>query len=216
MSEAEINDIPVSEESIDTGAVMDSVTEPTPVRQVPLKALENERHKRQQLEERNRLLEEALMRQHQAETTKHNEEEDNELVNRRELRQFQERMSKEELVAMKREIAEDTYKEVNPEAIKQINLHLKEILERKPWLAGSIQEAPNRYARAYEIVQDYAPVVQAKRQSAVEAQKIVENSKKPGSPVSVAKASGGSQTEYLKSIAGTPEFSKYRKQLLGR
>ena len=59
----------------------------------------------------------------------------------------------------KRDILETLYQDMNPEAVQKINKYLKPILEKKPWLANSVDTAQNRYARAYEIVQDYLHLV---------------------------------------------------------
>jgi hypothetical protein len=188
-------------------------------RQVPLSALEAERQKRQEREEENRYLRELAMQQKaQLEAVqspnKTQEDNDEDLVNKRDLKQFKDRLGKEDFAQMKREISEDTFKEANPEAIRQINMHLKEILERKPWLADTIERAPNRYSRAYEIVQDYAPAIVAKQNKAEDAKRIVENSKKPGSPATVGKPTNMSEGDYLRSMRGKKEFNDYRRQLL--
>lgn len=212
--EKEINEAAASEQAVDTGADVTAQVE-QPVRQVPLAALEAERQKRQEIEAQNRLLQDYVNRQQQEAARRAPEVDatDDDLVNKRDLKQFHEKMSKEEFAQMRREIAEETFKEVNPAAIRDINTHLKEILERKPWLAQSIESAPNRYARAYEIVQDYAPVTAAKAAVKNDAQRIVENSKKPGSPVIAGKAANMSNQEYLKSIGGTKEFREYRQKV---
>ncbi len=150
-----------SEQVVDAGADT-QVTEQVE-RQVPLSALEAERQRRQEREEENRYLRElATSQKSQLDSmqprAKEPEENDEDLVNKRDLKNFKDRLGKEDFAQMKREIAEDTFKESNPEAIRQINMHLKEILERKPWLAETIERASNRYSRAYEIVQDYAPL----------------------------------------------------------
>jgi hypothetical protein len=216
----EVNEAPASEVAVDTGSVPEVETPPTEeqVRQVPLTALEAERHKRQEVEVHNRLLQDYVTRlQQKQEDVKERVDDSNDdetLVNKRELKQFREKLTSEEFATMKREIAEETFKEVNPEAIKQINTHLKEILERKPWLAKSIEDAPNRYSRAYEIVQDYSPALAKKKTQANDAQRIIENSKKPGNPATVGKPSNLTGTDYLKSIAGTKDFNDYRKKVL--
>ncbi len=216
----EIKQEPASEVSVDTGSVQavaevqESAPEQEQVRQVPLEALEAERRKRQDIEAQNRLLQDYVNRLEQpkeAPVTKSEDDED--LVNKRDLKQFREKLTGEEFAAMKREIAEETFKEVNPEAIRQINANLKEILERKPWLAESIERSSNRYARAYEIVQDFAPALMAKKSQNNDAQRIVENSKKPGSPATVGKTPNLSQADYMKSLAGTKEFNDYRKKV---
>jgi hypothetical protein len=218
MTKKEIKQEPVSEVSVDTGAVQ--VAEASPevqaeqVRQVPLEALEAERRKRQDIEAQNRLLQDYVNRIQQPKDEPATKSEDDEdLVNKRDLKQFRQKLTSEEFATMKREIAEETFKEVNPEAIRQINANLKEILERKPWLAKSIEDSSNRYARAYEIVQDYAPALQTKKSQSNDAHRIVENSKKPGSPVSVGKTPNLSGADYLKSIAGTKEFQDYRQKV---
>lgn len=186
-------------------------------RQVPLEALEAERRKRQDAETKANVYQELARRAEEAQKQpKEEPKDDDELVNRGDLRKFHQKLTKEELAVMKREIAEETFKETMPEAIKVINTHLKEILERKPWLAESIAAAPNRYARAYEIVNDYMPQAATHKEKAAEAKKIVENAQKPGSPIGVGKSQQLSGHDYMKSIAGTKEFRDYRKQLLGR
>lgn len=207
---------PVSEEVADN---LDEtqVEAEKPARQVPLEALEKERKKRQDLEVQVRLYEELKKQaQESKETSEANPEDDEELVNRKELKQFHQKLTQQEFAQIKREIAEETFKESQPEAIKMVNSHLKEILEKKPWLADSIQNAPNRYARAYEIVQDYMPQAGKASAKSQEAKKIIENASKPGSPASAGKSQNLSGADYLKSIGGTKEFNEYRKKLLGR
>jgi hypothetical protein len=211
----EVTEAPVSEEQVDTG----SVAQEQPQRQVPLQALEAERHKRQDAEKRNAILEEYALRYQQLQEQMNKPKvedstDDDDLVNKRELKQFHQKLGTDDLAKLKREISEDMFKEVNPEAMTQINTHLKLILERKPWLVQSIESAPNRYSRAYEIVQDYAPQIAAKSAPVSEAKKIVENAKKPGSPVAAAKSANLSNVDYLRSIAGTKEFKDYRTKLL--
>jgi len=207
----------VSEPVVDAGSEA-QVAEQSE-RQVPLSALEAERQKRQEREEENRYLRELATQQkvqldsmQPKQATQEDNDED--LVNKRDLKQFKDRLSKEEFTQMKREISEETFKDANPEAIRQINMHLKEILERKPWLAKTIEEAPNRYSRAYEIVQDYAPATAAKQSKADDAKRIVENSKKPASPATVGKPANMSQGDYIKSLRGKKEFKDFRKELL--
>lgn len=220
-----MNDEEKKAEPVSEGPAVEPVADATDeskeaARQVPLEALEAERRKRQDAEAQARLYQELAKRAEEAQKQNPAEEEpsedDEEYVNRGDLKRFHQKLTKDELAALKRDIAEETFKDSRPEAIKAINSHLKEILERKPWLADSIERAPNRYARAYEIVQDFMPQVTSSREKATEAKKIVENAQKPGSPIGVGKSQQLSGADYLKSIAGTKEFSDYRKQLLGR
>ncbi len=133
-------------------------------------------------------------------------------VEKKELRQYG--------ASTKREILETLYQDMNPEAVQKINKYLKPILEKKPWLAASVDSAQNRYARAHEIVNDYLHLVEEKppvvKQTVTDAKRIVQNAQKPGSPVAAGKSAQPSGAEYLKSIQGTKEFRDYRKQMLKR
>lgn len=215
MNEEEKTAAPASEE---TAKPMDAAqdVDDKPARQVPLEALEAERKKRQEYETRVRVYEEMMQRSKQEPAAQEPEEDEEELVSRGDLKKFRDHLTKEQFFVLKRDISEETFKETHPEAIKEINAHLKDILERKPWLAETIEKATNRYARAYEIVQDYKPQIAAKRDAAKMVDKIVENSKKPGSPAAIGKSQQLSGADYLKSIAGTSEFRDYRKKVMGR
>ena len=118
----------------------------------------------------------------------------------------------------KRDILETVYQDMNPEAVQKINMYLKPILEKKPWLAQSVDTAHNRYARAYEIVQDYLHLVEDKPKvrssNSQDGRRIVENAQKPRSPVEVGKSARPEGTEYLKSIQGKKEFRDYRAKVL--
>lgn len=118
----------------------------------------------------------------------------------------------------KREILETLYQDMNPEAVQKINKYLKPILEKKPWLADSVDTAQNRYARAFEIVQDYLHLVEEKpavnKSGAQDAKRIIENSQKPRSPVEIGKSARPQGAEYLKSIQGKKEFREYREKVL--
>lgn len=117
----------------------------------------------------------------------------------------------------KREILEAVFQDSNPEAVQKINKYLKPILEKKPWLANSVDTAQNRYARAYEIVQDYIHLVEEKtavrQPSITDGQRIIQNSQKPRSPVEAGKSARPEGVEYLKSIQGTKEFREYRQKV---
>lgn len=173
---------------------------------VPLAALQAERRKRQDLETRARVYEEMMANKPQ----EPEEEEDPEaLVTKGSFR--------EEKALTKREILEQVYQDMNPEAVQKINTYLKPILDKKPWLASSVDSALNRLARANEIVDDYMhlvadkPVVGSKSS---DARRIVDNANKPRSPTEVGKSAQPSGTEYLKSIQGKKEFREYRQKML--
>ena len=169
---------------------------------VPLAALEAERKKRQFYEE------ELSKRQKPAQ-----EEDLDSLVEKRTLNQV--------TAQQKREILEELYQDMNPKHVQEISKYLKPILEQKPWLAASVDSAPNRYARAHEIVQDYMHLVSKEKskdsmRGQTEGQRIVQNSQKPRSPAEVGKAANPGGVEFLKSIQGGKEFREYRQQVMGK
>jgi hypothetical protein len=125
---------------------------------------------------------------------------------------------KESTEMTKREILETLYQDMNPEAVQKINKYLKPILEKKPWLAASVDSAQNRYARAYEIVQDYLHMVEekptAKAPNNVDGKRIVQNAQKPRSPVEIGRSAQPEGVEFLKSVQGKKEFREYRQKVL--
>lgn len=185
---------------------------------VPLAALQAERRKRQDLEARaqkaeadSRLYQDHLMRANQQAQAPEEEEDPSALVERQHLAQNN--------AMTKRDILETLYQDTKPEAVQMINKYLKTILEKKPWLAQSVDTAQNRYARAYEIVQDYLHLVEEKPQAAkqsgmTDGQRIIANAQKPRSPTEVGKSARPEGAEYLKSIQGKKEFREYRQRVM--
>lgn len=125
---------------------------------------------------------------------------------------------KETTASTKREILETLYQDMNPAAVQQINKYLKPILDKKPWLAASVDSAQNRYARAHEIVQDYLHLVEEKpvekKPINSDGHRIIQNAQKPRSPAEVGKSAQPGGMDYLKSIQGKKEFREYRNKLL--
>lgn len=190
----------------------DQQAAPTPTaRQVPLEALEAERRKRQELE-----YQVMMMQQQTQQKLKEQEEDDDDFVSKAELK----RRIAEATNSSKREVLEQAFCDANPAALDQINSHLEDIIKRKPWLAKVIDESPNRFARAYEIVQDYMPQPQSKAPAQrfsdprADAQRAIQNSQKPRNPSTISKGQNLNGADYLKSIAGTSEFRDYRKKML--
>lgn len=186
---------------------------------VPLSAMLATRKKAQEAEERALKAEAAaqayqdyLNKLNAGKQEKEEEEEDpRAIVERKDLR--------ENTAHTKRDILETLYQDMNPEAVQKINKYLKPILEKKPWLAQSVDTAQNRYARAYEIVQDYIHLVEEKpagrtQSSNMDGQRIIQNAQKPRSPVEVGKSARPEGMEYLKSIQGKKEFREYRQKVL--
>jgi hypothetical protein len=172
-------------------------------RQVPLEALEAERSKRQEAEMRARMAEEYAARVQQ----KPKEEYDPEDV----VTEGKYRESQMELRAqLKREVLEEAFCEMNPQAVQEINSVLPDLIKNKPWVKEVIEKAPNRWSRAHELVRDLGP----KPQAQATAKRIEENAKKPASPVAVGKAAAHSKVDLLRSMAGKKEFREYRKKVL--
>jgi hypothetical protein len=176
---------------------------------VPLAALQAERRKRQDLEARAKVYEELMAKQSESQSDPEEEEDPEALLTKGAFKQ--------EKALTKREILEQLFQDMNPKAVQKINTYLKPILDKKPWLAASLDTAVNRLARASEIVDDYMHLVEEKpasKQAASDAKRIIENSQKPRSPTEIGKSAQPSGTEYLKSIQGKAEFREYRKKLL--
>lgn len=175
---------------------------------VPLAALEAERKKRQEIEAKAQLYQDYLMRAQKDSPEKPEEEDPNSLIEKGYYNQDKQ--------ITKREILEQVYQDMNPKAVQEINKYLKPILEQKPWLAQSVDSALNRYARAYEIVNDYKHLVEAtsSRKPAIsDATRIVQNAQKPRSPAELGKTAQLSGKDYLKSIQGKAEFREYRQKV---
>lgn len=183
---------------------------------VPLSAMIATRKKAQEAEERALKAEAAAQVYQQylnkmsAPVEEQEQEDPNALVERQHLVQ--------NTAHTKRDILETLYQDMNPEAVQKINKYLKPILDKKPWLATSVDTAQNRYARAYEIVQDYMHLVEekplARQLNNQDGRRMVENAHKPRSPAEVGKSSRPEGVEYLKSIQGKKEFRDYRQKLL--
>lgn len=175
---------------------------------VPLAALEAERRRRQESEAKAQLYQEYLMRAQEGKAQPKEEEDPGSLVEKGYYNQDKQ--------LTKREILEQVYQDMNPQAVEQINKYLKPILEKKPWLAESVDTAQNRYARAFEIVNDYKHLVEAppaRQSSNSDGARIVQNAQKPRSPVEIGKTPQLSGKDYLKSIQGKPEFREYRQKV---
>lgn len=209
MTEEEQEDVvPAVSEQTDVESQETHQEEP---KMVPLAAMMGEKKRRQEAERarieaeaRTKVLEEMMSNKSQPE-----EEDPEALLTKGNFQQ--------EKALTKREILEQVYQDMNPEAVQKINTYLKPILDKKPWLAATIDNATNRLARANEIISDYMHLVEDKpkmKQSTNDAKRIVENSQKPRSPTEIGKSAQPSGVEYLKSIQGKKEFREYRQKLL--
>lgn len=216
-----MNDEYIEEQNTDVAVSEQDIVEPSEEQQdeqkmVPLAAMLATRKKLQDAEARAQKAEAAqqayqeyLLRMKDESVQEEAKEDPNALVERQHLHEAN--------ALAKRDILETLYQDMNPEAVQKINKYLKPILEKKPWLASSVDTAPNRYARAYEIVQDYIHLVeekQMKQSGNSDGRKIVENAHKPRSPTEIGKSANPKGIEYLKSVQGKKEFREYRQQML--
>ena len=213
MSQEQEDEVVVSEPSVEANETDNADTDTT--KMVPLKALQAERQKRQDLEVKAQAAEakaqmyQEYMQQQQASKQPEPEEDPSGLVEKGALKEMN--------AATKREIYETIFQDTQPEAVQKINKYLQPILEKKPWLASTIESAPNRYARAFEIVSDYLHLVEtpiaAVKSAVTDGQRIVNNAGKPKSTAEIGRSAQPSGVEYLKSIQGTKEFREYRAKM---
>ena len=210
MTEDSVHDSDELEITEDVEQAEEQVVTSEPVRQVPLEALEAERRKRKEAEAQNKALQDYMLKSKQTSETAQDEDDEEEYMTKAEF--------KKRSFAQKREVLEEAFCSSNPVAVQEINKNLEEIIKQKPWLAQTIENSPNRYARAYEIVQAFKPKekeeLNAYKSVKTDVKRIVENSKKPVSTNSISKSSTMNNAEYLKSIAGTSEFREYRRKML--
>lgn len=193
------------QDETDAASEQTQVSQDQQPRMVPLSALEAERRKRQDLEAKTHMLQQHLLESKQQEP----EDDPHALVEKGAFKQANEET--------KRQIREEVFLDTHPETVPNINKYLDKILEKKPWLADSVANAPNRYARATEIINDFKHLVEEpkqKSQAASDAERLVKNANKPGSPVDFAKSAVADKTSYLKSIQGTKEFREYRQKVM--
>lgn len=171
---------------------------------VPLAALQAERRKRQEYETRTKVYEEMMDKKNEPVVA----EDPEALVTRGSFHEAR--------ALTKREILEQVFQDSHPDKVEKINTYLTMILDKKPWLAASVDSATNRLARASEIIDDYMHLVEMKPKSnaSLDAARIVDNARKPRSPVETGKSAQPSGTEYLKSIQGKKEFREYRQKIL--
>ncbi len=204
------------EEQVDNPVAVSEQTEVEPQesvqeepKMVPLAALQAERRKRQEYETRNKVYEDLLAKKNYQPEEKEPDEDPEALLTKSHFN--------EEKALTKREILESVWQDSHPEAVQKINTYLKPILDKKPWLASTLDSAVNRLSRANEIVDDYLHLVDDKPRSKAlvsDAKRIVENANKPRSPAEAGKSAQPSGTEYLKSIQGKKEFREYRQKVL--
>lgn len=178
-------------------------TEVQEERTVPLKALEEERRKRQEAEARARLMAE-LSEKREAQSAPPPEDDGDDWVTRKDYRNS--------LNETKREILEDAYAQANPAAVSEVENYLPELIKSKPWVRDAIERSHNRVATAHEIVKEMVLSKQVDK-SVSDAKRLIDNSQKPGSPALTGKGAGMSRMEIIKKAQGTSDWGDVRDKI---
>lgn len=204
-TEQPVSEVDGEQVEVETSDVREEVVEEVQEeRKVPLSALEAERRRRQEAEAEKRVYEQLASRREQQ---PQEEVDGDEWITRDQHTKT--------IQQAKREILEEAFVNSNPDAYQQIKDKLPGLIETKPWVEDVIKNAPNRWQRAWELIGDLSPgeaTKPVKRNQ--DAERIVQNSKKPGSPTAAVKSATMSSVDYMRSIRGTVEWDKYRNSLV--
>lgn len=189
-------------------------TEPQDQEKIPVAAMQAERRRRQEAEQKIKMYEDYINRlEGDSKKEPEPEEDPHDLVSVGQFRQAQ--------TEAKRELREDLWADSNPEKVAQIETYWEELIKQRPLLHGVAKDSPNRLSAAHQLIQDYGhllginPAKASKSGDMIQqnAKKLAQNAQKPGSPVGMAKSANLGKAEYLKSIAGKPEFREYRDKV---
>jgi len=173
-------------------------------RTVPLTALEAERRKRQEAEAQARMYEQHLQKQQQQQQSPA-EDDGEDVLTKDEYRRQRDQD--------RRVTLEEAFYSSNPEAVRQIEEHLPELMKQKPWIKEAVENAPNRWQRAWELVGDFTPKPAPTPQKSQDARRIVDNAQKPGSPAVAGKSATASRVDYMRSIRNSSEWDEYRSKV---
>ena len=168
--------------------------------QVPISALQKERRKRQEAEQKTRWYEEMHAKQSQGGQSNAPQESDDdqyEAATKADLKNVQK--------AALREFEEKSWAKGNPEKVEDITDNLTEFLKQRPHLASAIENAPNRYEEAWMLMNALSP-----RQKTALKVPPVGKKPAPGSPTSVPKGAGAQQTMNVMDMSDT-EFRTWRQ-----
>ena len=170
--------------------------------QVPLAALQKERKKRQEAEQRARLFEEIQAKQMHAQPKQEPEDDDSyETATRGELKSSVNKTKQETIQS----VMEAIWVKDNPDKVNDVNEKLEALLKQRPNLKLAIEAAPNRYEEAWTLINALSP---KQKQALVKNQTAIKKAA-PGSPNAVPKAAGINQAVDLSSMSDT-EFNEWR------
>ncbi len=183
--------------------------EPVEETRVPVSVVQKERKKRQEAEARAQRAEvEATFYREQTQRRQEPEVEDEtkyesmtrgEYANERQKDRFE----------TKRELAEEMWRESNPEKAREVDENLAEFLKQRPHLGAAINAVTNRYAEAYTLMRALAP-----RANEPPVKKEVKKAA-PGNPSGVPKAAGVNQAVDLMSMTDA-EYRAWRESKRAR
>lgn len=172
--------------------------------QVPLAALQKERRKRQEAEQRARLFEEIQTRQMSAQPKQEPEDDDSyETTTRGELKSTVSKTKQETIQG----VMEAIWVKDNPDKVNDVNEKLEALLKQRPNLKLAIEAAPNRYEEAWTLINALSP---KQKQALTKTQTAIKKAA-PGSPNAVPKAAGINQAVDLSSMSDT-EFNAWRAE----
>ena len=199
----------VQEEMQEMIAPMDEVLEQEPVQEVeleqeqtvPLSALQKERRKRQDWEQRAKLYEQQQQAQlSQRSQPEEDDEEQYEALTKAEAKKkFQ--SSEQKII---QSVTESIWAKENPEKVAEVNNNLEEFLNQRQHLKLAIEAAPNRYEEAWTLMNALSP----KQKAALKIPTPVKKTA-PGSPNAVPKAAGINQAVDFSSMSDA-EFNQWR------
>lgn len=190
------------EEVIDTAveqAIDQSADQPAPVQEapqeerVPLSALQKERRKRQEMEQELRWHKEQMMASRQP--APEPDETLYEAATKEDLGKAEQKIV--------RSVEERTWIRQNPEKVSDINEKLAEFLKQRPHLASAIENAPNRYEEAWELMDKLTPKQKAALRPAPPKRDA------PGNPAGIPKAAAMNQSLDVMTMSDS-EFNAWR------
>jgi len=200
----------VQEEMQEVIAPMDAALEAEPVQEVeqeqeqtvPLAALQKERRKRQDWEQRAKLYEQQQASQlsQRSQPVEDDEDQYEALTKAEAKKKFQSSEAK-----IIQTVTESIWAKENPEKVTEVNNNLEEFLTQRPHLKLAIEAAPNRYEEAYVLMNALSPKQKAALKIPTPIKKVA-----PGSPSGAPKAAGINEAVDLSSM-DDKEFNAWRK-----
>ena len=215
MTDTETVQEQVQEAPVDETQALDNA-EAQEEQKVPLSALQKERRKRQDAEQRGlekdqelRMFREHQLKQMQQPETQEEDESQYEPVTKAELKQ-QEAKFKQQQVQMMRDAEEKTWIRQNQEKAEIVNEKLTNFLKQRPNLAAAIEAAPNRYEEAWELMDKLSP-----KQKTALSNPPATKKDTPNSPSGVPKAAAMNQAVDVMNMSES-EFAAWRKSKRSR